>query len=122
MSRNTKTLALAVLLAVAALVAVPACSTVTPSAAPAGQASFDTGGQNSGVIDVAPGGRIVTRHFRDRYNEAVKVYGRDFSPAIAPDEGFTERPDGSFFVDLRHYSYALQMFRWSAAALKPMHP
>ena len=117
-----KTRALALLLAVAGLTAFAACTTVTPSIVPAAVASFDEGGQNSGALDVAPGGRIVTRHFRDRYNEAVKTYGRDFSPALTRDEGLTERPDGSFFVDLRHYSYALQMFRWSAAALKPMHP
>ena len=114
-----KTRALALLLAVVSLGLLPACTTVTPSIVPAAVASFDDGGQNSGVLEVAPGGRIVTRHFRDRYNAAVKVYGKDFSPALAVDEGFTERPDGSFFVDERHYSYALQMNKWRESGLKP---
>ncbi len=105
-----------------ALTAFPACTTVTPEIVPAAVASYDQGGQNSGVLALAPGGRIVTRHFRDRYNAAVKTYGHDFAPALAEDEGITERPDGSFFIDLRHYSYALQMFRWSASGLKPLHP
>ena len=117
-----KTRAFPLLLAVACLACLPACTTVTPHIVPAAVASYDEGGQNSGVLDVAPGGRIVTRHFRDRYNAAVVVYGRDFSPAIVADEGFMQRLDGSFFVDERHYSYALQMFRWSASALKPIHP
>ena len=114
-----KTRALPLLLAVACLACLPACTTVTPHIVPAAVASFDEGGQNSGVLDVAPGGRIVTRHFRDRYNAAVKVYGKDFAPELAADEGFTERPDGSFFVDERHYSYALQMNKWREAAIKP---
>ncbi len=114
-----KTRAFALLLAVAGLASFSACTTVTPHIVPAAVASYDEGGQNSGIFDVATGGRIVTVHFRDRYNEAVKVYGKDFAPPLTADEGLTVRPDGSWFIDLRHYSYALQMNKWKEAAIKP---
>lgn len=34
-------------------------------------------------------GRIVTPHYKERYNALVDLYGDQFTPALKKDEGFT---------------------------------
>lgn len=114
------TASVAAFLFICLLIAVAGCgSTVTPNQVEASAPSFDGNAQNSGIIAIVPGGRLVTQHFRDRYDALVEYYGRDFTPPIKPREGFT--PSGSdWVIDLAHYVKFLEMNQWLAAGLKPL--
>jgi hypothetical protein len=88
------------------IVCLAACaSTVTPQRVEPGQASYDDGSQNSGVLsavvdaDGVTTGWVVTARARDRYNALVERYGASmWSPPIGRDYGVKPRSDGSFLL------------------------
>lgn len=98
------------------------CSTVTPDKVESHEASYDGNAQNSGVISSNANGYVVTAHFRDRYNELVGTYGRDFKPALVKDAGMLNFSDGTFLIDKQHMVQFLEMNAWLRAGLKPANP
>jgi hypothetical protein len=94
------------LCAVTLLACAPACtSTVTPDPVAASQASYDSGGQNSGVISKvtdAQGravGWVVTARARARYNALIEVYGATlWTPPIVADYGVTPYAQGQWLM------------------------
>ena len=120
-----KTRAMHILFAVAgltALVAVTACGTVAPSIVAAKQPSWDGNEQTSGVLAQLPEGIVVTNHLRLRYNALITTYGRDFTPELTRDEGFLQRPDGSWLIDRAHFIKFLDMAAWQRSGFKPVNP
>lgn len=76
-----------------ALCALPAC-TVAPKPVAAQAASFgDNGERNSGFVAFFEGGALIDAGARDRYNALIKLYGREWSPAISRDHGIERRGD-----------------------------
>jgi hypothetical protein len=107
---------------VAALLYFAGCSsTVTPAVVASQQASYDTGGQNSGIIDVLPNqaGVIITPHARDRYNGLISIYGREFLPALQSDDGIYRRADGNFDLTAAAYVRFRLMNTWHRMGREP---
>lgn len=84
-------------------------------------ASYDGNDKNSGILALAPnGGRIVTRHYRDRYNALIGMYGDQFTPPLKMDDGIVvnEKTLGgfsemsSFVIDKEHHQKMGQMLQW----------
>jgi hypothetical protein len=94
-------------------------STVSPDSISAAAASYDRNKQNSGIISANALGYVVTSHFRNRHNALVATYGRDFSPPLTPDAGFTEITSSRWLIDRQHLSQFLEMNAWHRAGLKP---
>jgi hypothetical protein len=109
-----------VLALVAGAVLGTGCGTVTPGAISSEHASFDGNDQNSGVIGRDPLGRgyIITHRARDRYNALVKVFGRDFSPALRADAGVISAGD-AYVIDREHLIKFIEMSRWAKAGFAP---
>lgn len=113
-----------------ALVLLLACScgTVTTKTNDSHTASYDGNAQNSGILAIAPaGGRIVTPHYRDRYNALIDLYGDQFDPPLKHDEGvavnvktlggFSEM--SSWIIDKEHHLKFGQMIQWKRDGRKP---
>jgi hypothetical protein len=100
-----------------------ACTTVTPERVTAAAASYDGNAQTSGFIAAAPGGGyVVTPHLRERYNDLIAYYGRDFRPALAKDDGITPAGDGrNYVLDREHAVKFLEMNQWAKAGLVPVN-
>jgi len=96
-------------------------STVTPAAVNAQQASFDQGGQNSGLISMLPGnaGAIITPHARDRYNELLGIYGSEFLPALKPDDGISPRLDGNYDITAAALENFILVAAWHRMGREP---
>jgi len=105
----------------ALLYAICGCtSTVTPAAVEAHQASFDQGAQNSGLIAMLPGnaGALITPHARDRYNELIGIYGREFLPALPADYGIT-RDAGGYAITAEALQDFILMNTWHRMGREP---
>ena len=98
------------------------CATaIAPKTNVSQRASYDNNVANSGILGIAPdGGRIVTLHFRDRYNALIDLYGDQFNPALKRDSGIgilpvnskkTSRQAGCH-IDKEHYIKMGQMVQW----------
>ena len=96
-------------------------STVTPAVVEAHQASFDQGGQNSGLIAMLPdnAGAIITPHARDRYNELIGIYGREFLPALKADDGISSRPDGNYDITAAALENFILVAAWHRMGREP---
>lgn len=81
----------------------------------------DKFGPTSGIVAVAPGGgRIVTQHFRDRFNALVDLYGDQFHPPLKHDEGFDFSREGdTCIVNRASYIKFGQMQQWKRDGKKP---
>lgn len=100
------------LLTIMALSAVLIGCTVTPNQIKPAVASFDGADQNSGIIGITTNGTIqVTAHFRDRYNGLVLLYGQNFVPPVAIDDGI-KLVNGGWQIDKQHFVYFESMNRW----------
>ena len=101
------------------LLMLAGCGTVAPTRVPSQVASFDGNNQDSGVIEATPSGYLVTNHFRDRYASLVAIYGRDFAPAIKPEDGLVQLGQNRWLIDRQHLAQFLEMNAWLRAGLKP---
>lgn len=97
-------------------------STVVPSEVRSEQASFDQGEQTSGILATAPGGFVVTSHFRDRFNALADLYGRAFSPALVRDAGLRPFADDTWFITPEAMTKFIQMNRWKKSGRAPFGP
>lgn len=81
----------------------------------------DKGEPTSGIIGIAPGGgRIVTQHYRDRYNSLIDMYGDQFNPPLKHDEGIDFSGEGSTCViDKAHHVMFGRMLQWKRDGRKP---
>ena len=104
------------------LLMLAGCGTVCPTRVPSHAASYDGNNQDSGVLEATPSGYLVTNHFRDRYASLVAIYGRDFSPAIKPEDGLVQLDNGRWLIDRQHLVQFLEMNAWLRAGLKPKNP
>lgn len=106
-------------------------STITPDKVKDHQSSYDesTPSQyspwNSGILyfvsndNAETEGVVVTSNFRDRYNYLIDCYRVQFSdPEIGSgvllekDSGVTPYKKGTYFIDARHFPYALTLNQW----------
>lgn len=94
-------------------------STVTPDSVSARHASFDGQAQNSGILKLVPGGAVITPRARDRYNGLVVVYGGEFTPALRPDHGVTERIDGDYDITTEGLQKFIVMNQWKRMGRSP---
>lgn len=92
-------------LLLAALLAASACTVAPVAVKPAAAGFGDDGKQTSGLIAFVEGGALIDAGARDRYNALIKLYGRDWQPAIKADHGITRR-EGLWFIT----NSALQQF------------
>jgi len=95
------------------------CGTVVQSQVHAQNASFDGGAATSGILQLEPGGAIVTAHFRERYAELVKLYGTKFLPALDPEQGFAPADNGSFRITSQTLEHFLIMAEWRRMGRPP---
>lgn len=103
------------------------CSTVIPDPVTSHAASFDGNDQNSGILAEAPGGYLVTPHFRDRYNVLIGIYGAAFAPRLEADSGLAREPseasakegDGKWTIDRQHLVYFIRMNQWHKMGRPP---
>ena len=96
-------------------------SAIVPKAVASHEASFDGNQQNSGVLEQRVDGFVVTQNLVDRYNELIKVYGRDYKPALGKMAGAT--PEGAnWLIDREHFKKFLEMNAWQRAGLHPLNP
>lgn len=103
-----------------ALLVLPGCnSTIGPGRVHTSEASFDGNEQNSGIVSSSPAGFVVTDHFIARYNVLVTTYGRDFSPALKPNEGVLLLGEGRWLVTKQVMVNFLTMNQWRKARLEP---
>lgn len=95
-------------------------STVAPKLASSAQASFDQGGQNSGILGLAGNdGFWVTPHFVDRYNGLISAYGNRFSPPLNPSQGVYSTPTNTFIVCASAMEHFATMNRWRKQGAPP---
>lgn len=106
-------------LAVFVAVATTSCGTVVQSQVHAQNASFDGGAATSGILQLEPGGAIVTDHFRARYAELVKLYGGKFLPALDPEQGFDPAGAGAFRITSQTLEHFLIMAEWHRMGRPP---
>lgn len=104
--------AAAILVCAIALVMSPGCNTVTPSPVIASEASFDSGGANSGILELTRTHARITPRFRDRYNAMIKIYGEEFVPELKKDYGLFLEPDGTYRMTLDALDCFLIMNTW----------
>ena len=96
-----------------AVIFVTACGTVAPKPAKSSQASFDQGGQNSGILaSAAPDGFWVTSHLVDRYNALIAIYGGKFAPPLTPYQGIYRTPTNTFIMGNMAMEHFISMNRW----------
>lgn len=103
-----------VILAIWIVVAGSGCTnTVAPHLAASAQASFDQGGQNSGILSVNPDhSLVVTPRLRDRYNALALVYAQSFQPPLALDQGLTPTATNTFVMSPQAFEHFATMNRW----------
>jgi hypothetical protein len=95
-------------------------STIAPKLASSSQASFDQGGQNSGILaELEDRSLLVTPHLRDRYNALVGLYGAAFRPALSIDQGITPTPTNAFVMAPEAFEHFAAMNRWRKQSLPP---
>ncbi len=118
---------------VAVILSVMGCAhAISAKSNPSHQASYDpqdTTEPTSGIWAIAPdGGRIVSQHYKDRYNALVDAYGDQFSPQLKHDDGFTastwKDPKSGNQRDAWHVTKAThiemgQMVQWKRDGRKP---
>lgn len=101
---------------------VNGCITAPPVPEPivAAQPSFDGNEANSGFLGfLSDGSGRITAHARNRYNELVEVYGRDYLPPLTPDAGITPLPDGTFAIDAQRLVAFGEMATKHRSAISP---
>ena len=118
---QNESVALAVLLALAALLIYSAgCTTVVPQTVHGNTASWDAGQQNSGFIgwtnvDHMTFG-IITPYALERYNGLISVYGTRFLPPLHPNEGVcTNCLPNLILIQAQDLAHFAQMNRWRKA-------
>ena len=101
-----------------ALPLLSGCGTVAPPVVYAKQASWDKGGQNSGLVAVVDSRAQVAPHWRDRYNAYVVKYGAVFTPALTKDEGLAPgAPNGNWYANHFARVHMEVMSRLEASAM-----
>lgn len=106
-----------------ALAFVTGCGTVAPKTNESTHASYDrqdTVVATSGILGFAPTGRVVSEHYKERYNSLIDLYGDQFNPPLKHDEGIvpnSERiggfdPATSYVIDREHHVKMGQMIQW----------
>jgi hypothetical protein len=114
----------------AALFAIAAtgCTTVTPAAVEAHQASWDGADQTSGILRAEAGGFVVTARFVERYDALVRIYGDAsdrltglpyFSPALTLRYGLSQSPAGEYALSPEAMTYFVRMNQWRRAGRQP---
>ncbi len=87
--------------------------TVTPQVVKPTQASFDEGGQNSGLIGHdSYGFPIITMHALDRYNALIDRYGSRFTPPVKQNEGIFLTETNTAVMSWASEYYFATMNRW----------
>jgi hypothetical protein len=116
-----KALLICVCAAVGCTFALTGCtSTVAPKAAVSSQASFDVGGQNSGILAEADDrSLVVTPLLRDRYNALVARYGPQFEPPLQQDQGIAPTATNTFIMSPEAFEHFAAMNRWRKQAAPP---
>ena len=109
-------------IAMCSLALAGCASTVKPDPVTATQASFDGNEKNSGIVSSHPNGFVVTAHFVDRYNALARIYGRDFTPPVKPNDGLLRITAERSLIDRQHLSQFLEMNAWHRAGLKARNP
>lgn len=91
------------------ILATGCTSTVIPVKVTPKAASFDGAAQSSGILDIGPNNsRIVTSHYRERYNALIQTYGALFNPPLKADEGIHAYGD-NWLIDAQHHAAFLRM-------------
>lgn len=103
-----------------ALLFVACTHTVAPRLAVSSQASFDQGGQNSGIIGIAGNdGFFVTQHFIDRYNALIGLYGAKFGPPLTPNQGIFLTSTNTAIICNSAMEHFAAMNRWKRQGAPP---
>ena len=94
--------------------------TVVPKVTKSSQASWDQGGQNSGIITMtADHTLVVTPHLRERYDALIALFGNQFHPALTPDYGVTPTATNTFLMTPDAFEHFAAMNRWHKQAAPP---
>jgi hypothetical protein len=84
------------------------------------QASFDEGGQNSGVLGVNNDSvLVVTYNLRDRYNSLIDYYGKKFAPPVELNDGLTPTGTNTFLMTPQAFEHFTTMLRWRKQGAPP---
>lgn len=97
--------------------------TVAPHRVESQTASYDGNRLDSGIRGWLPTGELqISEHARSKYNELIKVYGRDYKPTIWLDYGLRLLPDGTYAMSREGAVKFDEMAKWQRAGFAPLNP
>lgn len=114
----TRAFLVSAVLAVVVLGATSGCTT-TPDRVESRAASYDGGEANSGILALEKGGAVVTQKFVARYQSLLREYRKAFLPAMDPDDGIANRPDGTRFITNEVLERMILISEWRRLGRKP---